>query len=131
MRFLLDTHVLLWMFDESSQIPPKIRDVIANTENKGFVSIASLYEIAIKKNIGKLYTQNSIKTFADETGKVGLELIPITTKQLEEYVILPINSSHKDPFDRLLIATAIAENLSLITADEKFRLYSSLVNIIW
>ena len=131
MRFLLDTHVLLWMFDESSQIPPKIRDVIANTENKGFVSIASLYEIAIKKNIGKLYTQNSIKTFADEIGKVGLELIPITTKQLEEYVILPINSSHKDPFDRLLIATAIAENLSLITADEKFRLYSSLVNIIW
>ena len=131
MRFLLDTHVLLWMFDESSQIPPKIRDVIANTENKGFVSIASLYEIAIKKNIGKLYTQNSIKIFADEIGKVGLELIPITTKQLEEYVVLPINSSHKDPFDRLLIATAIAENLSLITADEKFRLYSSLVNIIW
>ena len=131
MKYLLDTHVLLWMFDESDNIPKNTKNIIENIDNQCFISIISLYEIAIKKNIGKLNTKNSISTFQKEIDKVGLELLPITVKYLEKYVDLPQISNHKDPFDRLIIATAIDENLQMITADEKFENYQDLVKIVW
>ena len=131
MKYLLDTHVLLWMLDESDNIPQNVQRIIENTENQCVVSIISLYEIAIKKNIGKLNTENSISTFQKEIDKVGLELLPITVNHLEKYTDLPQISNHKDPFDRLIIATAIAENFIIITADEKFENYKDLVNMVW
>ena len=131
MRYLLDTHVLLWMFDESDNIPQNVKNIIENIDNQCFISIISLYEIAIKKNIGKLNTINSISTFQKEIDKVGLVLLPITVKHLEKHVDLPQISNHKDPFDRLIIATAIAENFQIITADEKFENYQDLVKIVW
>ena len=131
MRYLLDTHVLLWMFDESDNIPKDIQKIIENIDNQCFISIISLYEIAIKKNIGKLNTTNSISTLEKEIDNVGLTLLPITIKHLENYVGLPQIANHKDPFDRLIIATAIVENLQIITADEKFENYQNLVKVVW
>lgn len=130
-RFLLDTHILLWMFDETENIPPNIYTIIENIENQCFVSIASLYEIAIKKNIGKLSTKNSITTLSNEIERVGLTLLSLTTKHLESYVALKQFDSHKDPFDRLIIATAVSEDMQIISADEKFILYQDIVEIIW
>ena len=60
-----------------------------------------------------------------------MELLPITVNHLEKYTDLPQISNHKDPFDRLIIATAIAENFIIITADEKFENYKDLVNVVW
>jgi len=131
MKYLLDTHVLLWMLDDSDNIPQNVQKIIENTENQCVVSIISLYEIAIKKNIGKLNTENSISTLQKEIDKVGLELLPITVNHLEKYTSLPQIHNHKDPFDRLIIATAIAENFIIITADEKFENYQDLLNVVW
>ncbi len=130
-RFLLDTHILLWMFDEAENIPSNIYTIIENIENQCFVSIASLYEIAIKKNIGKLNTKNSITTLSEEIERVGLTLLPLTANHLENYVTLKQVDNHKDPFDRLIISIAISENLSIISADEKFRFYQELVEVVW
>jgi PIN domain nuclease of toxin-antitoxin system len=105
--------------------------IIENTENQCVVSIISLYEIAIKKNIGKLNTENSISIFQKEIDNVGLELLPITVNHLEKYTDLPQISNHKDPFDRLIIATAITENFIIITSDEKFKTYQDLLNVVW
>ena len=131
MRYLLDTHVLLWMFDESENIPKRIHDIIENTDNQCFVSITSLYEIAIKKNIGKLNTSNSLSILANEIALVGMGLLPISVKHLEKYVDLPQVENHKDPFDRLIIATAVAEKFQVVTADEKFENYANLIDIVW
>jgi PIN domain nuclease of toxin-antitoxin system len=96
MKYLLDTHVLLWMLDDSDNIPQNVQRIIENKENQCVVSIISLYEIAIKKNIGKLNTENSISTFQKEIDTVGLELLPIMVNHLEKYADLPQISNHKD-----------------------------------
>jgi PIN domain nuclease of toxin-antitoxin system len=119
------------MFDEVENIPPDIYKIIENIDNQCFVSIASLYEIAIKKNIGKLNTKNSITTLSNEIERVGLTLLPLTTIYLESYVTLKQVDNHKDPFDRLIIATAVSEDMKIISADEKFILYQDIVEIIW
>lgn len=130
-KYLLDTHILLWMFDEVENIPQNIYEIIEDIENQCFVSIISLYEVAIKKNIGKLNTRNSITTLTNEIERVGLSLLPLTPKHLESYVFLKQVENHKDPFDRLLISIAISDNLNIISADEKFRNYADLVEIVW
>lgn len=130
-RFLLDTHILLWMFDEDENIPSDIYKIIEDVENQCFVSIVSLYEIAIKKNIGKLNTKNSITTLSNEIERVGLTLLPLITIHLENFVTLKQVDNHKDPFDRLIIATAVSEDMQIISADEKFILYQDIVEIIW
>lgn len=131
MKYLLDTHVILWMFDDNSNLSEKARSEIENIENECFVSIISLYEIAIKKNIGKLETIHSIKTLANEIENVGLKLLPVDISYLEKYMYLPQFDNHKDPFDRLIISTALIESLKIISVDGKFKLYEDLVSVLW
>jgi PIN domain nuclease of toxin-antitoxin system len=126
MKQLLDTHSFIWFVTGKSQITPEIRLRIENNEN--LLSIASVWEIAIKSNLGKLDIGVSIKILVEEQiiGN-GIELLNITTEHLEIVSTLPLY--HRDPFDRLLIAQAMVENLPIIGIDKAFDAYS--VQRLW
>ena len=99
--------------------------------NEKFISEASFLELAIKINIGKLPDfKSGISEFINQVRLDGFNILPINSKHLEEYIRLPIEKTHHDPFDRIIISTAISEDMGIITVDEKFSLYDKLVNLI-
>jgi PIN domain nuclease of toxin-antitoxin system len=117
MKYLLDTHIVLWVATNSPKLTNEITEIVLNDEVIKYVSVVSCWEVAIKTNISKLKLEGGIKEFYDIVYSNGFELIPIEDKHLFQLEQLKI--SHKDPFDRLLLATSIAEEMILITADEK------------
>lgn len=131
MNILLDTHTLLWNSMNQKLLSPEAVSLINNPANKLFVSMASFYELSIKINIGKLELKNNLLGFYNQTLLNQIKVIQINENHLNVLSNLPLQSNHKDPFDRLIIATAIAENCIIITADNKFQLYNSLIEIIW
>ena len=112
MRFLVDTHALLWALGEPSALSPAARDAIADPSNLIVVSSASLWECAIKASIGKL---DLPEDFFDSIPEAGYEVMPIRISHLNVYRTLPMH--HRDPFDRMLVAQARAEALTLISRD--------------
>ena len=121
--YLLDTHTLLWFLYDSDDISEKAKMLIEEADEV-YVSIASLWEIAIKQGIGKLKNQDSITKIAEVCRKKDLRIIGITPEQLEALKQLPM--IHRDPFDRLLIAQAFTNNLILITKDGNITKYSCI-----
>jgi PIN domain nuclease of toxin-antitoxin system len=118
MRYLLDTHVLLWWLSEPEQIQIKAQKIICNRENQIFVSSASLWEIAIKKSIGRVsLPHNLLETIAIE----GFTLLPIMPDECIGVADLPL--VHADPFDRMLIMQAKLHDLVIITRDKKISEY--------
>ena len=124
---LIDTHTLIWFMFDDTQLSDKALSTI-KTEDKVYVSIASLWEIAIKQSIGKLDIEVTSVELADKCSEAGIDILSITPKQLDCISKLP--SIHNDPFDRLIISQAITEGLSLVTKDEKIAKYDG-VNVIW
>ncbi|WP_034443612.1 type II toxin-antitoxin system VapC family toxin [Butyrivibrio sp. AE2032] len=124
---LIDTHTLIWFMFDDTQLSDKALSTI-KTEDKVYVSIASLWEIAIKQSIGKLDIEVTSVELADKCSEAGIDILSITPKQLDYISKLP--SIHNDPFDRLIISQAITEGLSLVTKDEKIAKYDG-VNVIW
>jgi len=119
MNLLLDTHVLLWALDDNRQLSQAARTAIIDGSNIVFVSAATAWEISIKKALGKLsYPQND---YLEELRLHRFTPMAITTEHALAVEHLP--QHHKDPFDRLLIAQAQLENLTLVTRDSKIRLY--------
>ena len=124
MKYILDTHVILWIAENSSFLTDKVKSIILDEDAEIFVSIASAWEVAIKLGTTKLHLDGGLPEFfriIDDNGFITLSverdylnLIP----QLPDY--------HKDPFDRLIIATAIIENMTLVTADENIHRYNVL-----
>ena len=127
MKYLLDTNVLIWCFDDPYNLSSVVLDIIKNTENTFYISIASLWEIAIKLSIKKLDTSISLNRLNDLIKKKNIKILPIKQKYLK--IILHLPMYHKDPFDRLFIATAIAEEIPIITSDRDIHHYE--VNWIW
>jgi len=127
MSYLLDTHALIWYFEDSKDIPAKITNIIDNPTNHKFISVVSLWEIAIKSNIGKLNMQLPLDEFLDVIASSELTILPINSEYLKGLLKLP--SIHKDPFDRLIVSTALIEDLTLITIDENIQKYN--VSWIW
>ena len=122
MNYLLDTHVLIWYLNKNYEmISPNLLRTLQNPNNHIFISIASLWEITIKQNIGKFKPDLEIKDIFSYIYKSSTILLNIEEKHLLEYRHLPL--IHRDPFDRLIIATAISENLTLITHDRKIQEY--------
>ena len=122
MKLLLDTHLLLWAAGAPNQLPNKARSLIKDNSNDLYFSAASLWEIAIKNSLGR-------EDFQVDTRVLRRGLLD------NQYIELPIYSSHtvfiqslpfihKDPFDRILIAQATVEGITLITADEMVAQYS-------
>lgn len=117
-RLLLDTHTLLWWLADDKALGERARQLIANPDNHVYVSAATAWEIAIKKNKGLLQAPDDIDGIvADE----GFEKLPITLFHGEQAGRLP--EIHRDPFDRMLIAQAQAEGLEIITADTEISRY--------
>ncbi len=119
-RFLLDTHIFLWWLTNDSKIPKEVAEEIANPVNEVYVSAASCWEISIKKTLGKLQTPDYIAGIVEEKGFLPL---PIGLFHSDQVGQLPFINQHKDPFDRMLIAQAQAEGLTIITHDEQFASY--------
>lgn len=122
MRILLDTHIYLWWCEDSPRISPKIRKLIEDAETV-YVSSATLWELAIKIGIGKL--EGSLTDLADNIPASGFGSLPITNEHI--MALSGLANHHKDPFDRMLIAQAIAEPLHLLTHDETLAQYTPLV----
>ena len=130
MNILIDTHILIWYTEGDNALSKKHIDLMNDTTNKIYISIVSFYEIAIKLNIAKLYLTKTIEQIFKQTTDAQINILPIAPNHLAQYQNLPIYPQHKDPFDRLIIATAVAQNLAIITADNNFKLYKELVLII-
>ncbi|MDR1736140.1 MAG: type II toxin-antitoxin system VapC family toxin [Oscillospiraceae bacterium] len=120
MKYLLDTHTLIWLIEASPKISLEIKEIFTLSENTVFISSASLWEIAIKAGMGKIRISFE-KLIADLTS-TNIEILQIENEYLKRLLSLP--EIHKDPFDRLLIATALVENLIIVTADENIQKYS-------
>jgi PIN domain nuclease of toxin-antitoxin system len=120
MSYLLDTHTLIWFLENDSQLPPATRTQIETTPTI-FISVVSLWEIAIKANIGKLTLSFPFNTIEPNLTTAGITQLPITFKDLEIYLSLPLH--HRDPFDRLLIAQALNYSLAFISQDSQMDAY--------
>ncbi|MCL2087988.1 MAG: type II toxin-antitoxin system VapC family toxin [Oscillospiraceae bacterium] len=118
MKNLLDTHAVLW-FLNGEKMPENIKEMITDGEN--YISVVSLWEVAIKMNIGKYTFNGGFSKFRELVRNNGFKLLPIKDEYMEQLFRLPL--IHRDPFDRLIIATAIDEKLTLITADENIQKY--------
>jgi PIN domain nuclease of toxin-antitoxin system len=116
-RLLLDTHALLWWLGDDPRLGSEARDRIAADET--LVSVVSLWEIVIKVRIGKL--EVDFARLTDLLDSSGMSRLPILDHHLTELVALP--TRHRDPFDHLLIAQAIAERAMFVTADQRAALY--------
>ena len=126
MTLLLDTHALIWFLENDPRLPPNTRTQIETTPTV-FVSIASLWEIAIKANIGKLSLSFPFKTIAPNLITTGIAELPISFTDLEIYLSLPLH--HRDPFDRILIAQAMNHSLDFISQDTQMDAYP--IQRIW
>ena len=131
MKILLDTHIIIWIIEGNSSLTAKHFALISDTKNEKFVSEFSFIELAIKLNIGKLPGfKTSISRFIEQVQSDGFNVIPVKNTYLSEFVKLPLMKDHHDPFDRLIISTAISESMNIITVDDKFKLYRKFVNLI-
>ena len=126
MRLLLDTVAFIWAVSSPERISAKAMRSLQHSQTKLEMSAVSLTEIAIKQGVGKLnVTLEDAKTgIAD----LRLRILPFTAEHAYRLFELPLH--HSDPFDRQIIAQALAEDIALVTSDEKFKLYQGL-KIIW
>ena len=121
MKFLLDTHTFLWSISGSEKIPEFTRSKITNPDNEIFVSSVSLWEIAIKTRIKKLDLGTiEIEDLIPYAEKMGMELISLVPEESISYVKLE-ESTHFDPFDRMLIWQAIQRNMTMVSRDGEFK----------
>jgi PIN domain nuclease of toxin-antitoxin system len=127
MELLLDTHALIWFINGDVKLPENSIKLIKNINNRCFVSIASLWEIAIKTTINKLEILGGFNNLSKLLKQNDFEIIPISFEHLQKLVQLDFH--HRDPFDRIIIAQGIVENLTIVTKDEIFSNY--IVNTVW
>jgi PIN domain nuclease of toxin-antitoxin system len=119
---LLDTHTFLWFINDSPELSDNAAELLESDVNP-LLSIASLWEIAIKVNIGKLTLPDDYERFIPQQIALNnLEVLPISLEHLTVVSKMPLH--HRDPFDRLLIAQSITENIPIISADAQFDRYS-------
>lgn len=119
MNLLLDTHTLLWFITDDLRLSQPANRLIEDQSNSKFVSIVSIWEIAIKVNIGKItLTAPFEQLFPHQLQINGFELLPVKIEHTAIITTLPFH--HRDPFDRLLTAQSLAENMSIVSIDEVF-----------
>ena len=125
--YLIDTHCFLWAIKEPARLSKRVSTLLAARGVQIFISVASLWEIAIKARLGKLDAPSDPQFFASHVDEMLLRPLAVELGHVNGIFDLP--DHHKDPFDRLLIAQAMAEDLTIITVDPAFRRYD--VKVIW
>ena len=124
---LLGTHTLIWFINGDTELSKKARELIEDDNSINFISIASLWEIAIKVSLGKLQLNTSFEEINRQIEINGFQWLPITSDHTLILSKLPFH--HRDPFDRMIIAQSIANNLTSISRDSNFKNYE--INILW
>lgn len=127
MKYLLDTHTLIWAFGDTEHLSDKARKLL-QTETEIYVSIVSLWEIGIKKRLGKLDVPYSIKELAAQCEQENISIIPVLPEHIDKQATLPL--IHKDPFDRMIIAQSELEEMTLITRDTIIPKYPNVL-VLW
>lgn len=131
-QFLLDTHSLLWWQGNANHLSNKTLELISSPESEIYFSQISLYEIAIKQKLGKLSEMvATILEIHNQAVDDGFKELRIENSHIMNYSLVPLFQEHRDPFDRLLIAQAVSQNLPIITIDPKFNLYSNIIKVVW
>ena len=128
MRLLVDTHVLLWAVAQPDRLPVACRDQLESPENDVLFSAASIWELTIKAQIGRLKLKVPPEQIASAAVRMGFTELPVTSAQAAGVGRLPLH--HRDPFDRLLVAQAIHEPTRLLTTDRLLVRYSDLVELV-
>jgi len=126
-RYLLDTHTAIWYFNGDNALSKTAKEIILELSNQIHMSIISAWELAIKTSLGKLEFKGKVTRFVYLAETYGFTILPIKSTHLTALETLPM--VHRDPFDRLLVATAIDEQLSIISADKNIAQYD--VPLIW
>ena len=127
MNYLLDTHTLIWFLNGDKSLSIKARKAIESFDANNFVSIASLWEIAIKLSLDRLSIKVPFSKLSNELDKNNFQLLPITFNDTVILTSLPFN--HRDPFDRILISQSIANDFTLISKDKEFSSYK--IKLLW
>ena len=128
MKLLLDTHAFLWFIAGSSNLSDVARENIEALENERYVSVASAWEIAIKMSLGKLKTSAGFEEIIPaQLDLNAMNLLPISPRHLALVASLPFH--HRDPFDRLILAQSLVENIPVISVDSSFDSYG--IQRIW
>jgi len=127
MNILLDTHAFIWLLNGDKTLSEKALVEIRNPENQIYISDASFWEISIKIKIGKLQFAQSFEKLMEYAVNNNILILPLKFDYYTE--LLKLELHHRDPFDRIIIAQAIIENMTIITIDDKFKLYN--IPIIW
>jgi len=127
MKLLLDTHTVIWFVNKHPRLPQRIRDMLEDESNVVYVSSISLWEIAIKSRLGKLDLNRSFRDVIRLLHSNGFRFLTIRLRYF--YRLNRLELHHKDPFDRMLIAQSLAENMPLVSNEEVFDLYD--VRRLW
>jgi PIN domain nuclease of toxin-antitoxin system len=127
MRALLDTHVFLWAIGEPEKLSKRAARVIEDEANELLLSAASLWEIVLKTQAGKLQIPQGPGFLAEHMARLGVESLPVEAGHVLALLSLPPH--YRDPFDRLLVAQCQVENLTILTADATIRQYA--VQVVW
>jgi PIN domain nuclease of toxin-antitoxin system len=121
MAFILDTHAFLWFVAGDKQLPESIKSKIIDINESCFLSIASLWEITIKNQIGKLTLDIPLEDLFEYADRNRIEIIQISYEHL--LILSKLPEHHSDPFDRIIISQTVAENLTLISKDKVIKKY--------
>jgi PIN domain nuclease of toxin-antitoxin system len=125
-NLLIDTQSFIWFVENDPKLPTSIRNVMEDVQYNLFISIASLWEIVIKASLGKLPMQKNIPEMIVDVTNSGFFILPIVPQHL--IILHSLEYIHRDPFDRVIISQAIAENMSIVSSDDLFNKYQ--INLI-
>ena len=124
MQLLLDTHVFLWFVNDNPLLSNRLKDLIEDTSNVSYLSTASLWEMSIKFNLGKLRLDPNYDEFVEREVKASaIQLLNIELEHIRVNSTLPFH--HRDPFDRIIIAQSIVEQMPIVSVDSAFNKYAA------
>ena len=128
MKILIDTHVALWLFNDYKNLSQTASNYLHDEENELYISIISAWEVAIKHSLGKLPTfSGGVKRFLYAINDNPIQIVGVDSEHVKKLEELPY--IHRDPFDRLIIATALCEGMVILTADNNVQKYD--VSCLW
>jgi PIN domain nuclease of toxin-antitoxin system len=129
MEYLIDTQIVIWSIISLSKLSVKVQEILQN-HSIGVCQV-SLFEIAIKQKIGKLPELNiPMEELVERLVKDNFEILSIANHHIAASEYIPLIADHKDPFDRLILATTLSEKLPIISSDENFKLYVPQIQLI-
>lgn len=127
MRFLLDTHVFIWSFQNTNKLSRRAVRALTDPTNRLFISVATIWEMQVKVALEKLDLDDSVENIIEEQIANGFDVLDI--KKLHALNVGNLPTPHKDPFDRMIISQAIVEDMTVITVDPMFPSYP--VKVLW